>query len=260
MSSILLSDQIIEYFNISSYTIAAPGGQKTVFIVTIDNQKYAFKIIKIADERFEREVSICYQFIENVGIPSILKIEKYGNDTIILEQYIEGHDLTEKIEEFKFNEQKIFKFLLDISNILQPVWEANFVHRDLKPANIRITENGMPVILDFGIARALNENSLTATGGQPHSWPFASPEQLDGKKELISYRTDFFSLGIIAFYLYTNKLPFGESKTAIYEAFEKGKLSVNTSSDRINKFCSSVLKKNPSERPRKIENFKKLLM
>lgn len=259
MASIILSDGIIEHFKITDYFNAPTGGQKTVFIVTINDKLFALKIIKVADERFEREVAICNRFNQSIGIPKIEKIEVYGSDTIILEEYIDGDDLTDRILEYNGNVQKVFDLLLDITYILKPVWESNYVHRDLKPANIRIKNNHKPVVLDFGIARALDENSLTATGSQPYSWPYASPEQFNGKKELITYRTDFFCLGIIGYVLFTNKLPFGNSKVAINERFKSGNLNIDSGNKFIDNFCNTVFTLNPSERPRKIENFIKLL-
>tara|TARA_R100000935_G_C2837145_1_gene168784 strand:+ start:2841 stop:3626 length:786 start_codon:yes stop_codon:yes gene_type:complete len=259
MNSIKLSDGIIQHFEITNYYSAPIGGQKTVFIVTIDSKLFALKVIKIADERFEREVSICNKFVSSVGIPTIQRIELYGTDTIILEEFIDGDDLTNKIADFKNNDKKVLDFISAIAEILKPVWEAKYVHRDLKPANIRIRKNNKPVVLDFGIARALDENSLTATGSQPYSWPFASPEQFNGKKNLISYRTDFFCLGIIAYHLYTNLLPFGNTKLEISESFNSGKLIINSGNQNIDSFCNTVFRVNPSERPRKIDNFINLL-
>jgi len=259
MASIELSKGLINHFKISSYELANPGGQKTVFIVAIDGLKYALKIINIADDRFEREVRICEKFANSDGIPSIKRIEQYEKDTIILEEYIEGDDLSDIISDYKNNEMKVCNLIHAIGIILQPVWIDRYIHRDLKPQNIRIKNNGYPVVLDFGIARALNEDSITASGTQPLSWLFASPEQYSGLKNLISYRTDFFCLGIIAHYLYTSTLPFGNNKKKISEIFLNGKLGVDTGNLTIDNFCNAVFKKDPSERPRKIEKFLKLL-
>ncbi len=259
MTSIELSKNLLDHFKISNYKQANPGGQKTVFIVCINEEQYALKIINNAGDRFKREVKICEQFNDYKGIPKIKKIDKFGKDTIILEEYINGNDLSELIKEYKGDANKIRKLVYTIAVILTPVWEARYVHRDLKPPNIRITENGEPVVLDFGIARALDEDSITATGGQPLSWLFATPEQYAGKKQFISYRTDFFCLGIIAYHLYTNLFPFGKNKNEIEKSFNDDNLIITTGNNFIDTFCNAVFKKNPSERPRKIESFIKLL-
>lgn len=259
MPSIQLSKEIIEHFKITDYNTANPGGQKTVFIVTIEGKKHALKIINIADERFEREIKICNEFSKNTGIPVITKVEQFEKETIILEEYIEGNDLSELVADFEKDDRKICNLLLNIIEILAPVWEAKYVHRDLKPQNIRLNTKGNPTVLDFGIARALEEESITVTGGQPLSWLFASPEQYTGQKRLISYRTDFFCLGIIAFHLYMKAYPFGSNRTEIAERFEQGNLEISTGSQLIDNFCNAVFKINPSERPRNVESLIKLL-
>ncbi len=259
MSSIVLSPDLIKHFHISDYSPARKGGQKTVFIVTIDSIKYALKVINVADERFEREVRICEQYSTQRGIPRIIHIEKFGADTIILEEYIDGNDLCDIRNQYANDERNICVLLYKVGEILKPIWVDGYVHRDIKPENIRIRKDATPVVLDFGIARALNEESITPTGFQPASWLFASPEQYAGKKHLISLRTDFFCMGIVAYFLYTQQLPFGRTKDEINATFKKGNITVTSSSDKINKFCNSVFKIDPSERPRKIETFLNLL-
>lgn len=257
MASINLSAELLKYFEITDYEQANPGGQKTVFIVTINEQKYALKIINVADDRFEREVKICEQFGEVDGIPKIERIEIFDKDTIILEEYIEGHDLSEVLKTYEQDAEKVLELIQRLINILTPVWSDRYVHRDLKPQNIRIRPNGMPVVLDFGIARALDEESITATGGQPLSWLFASPEQYNGQKQYISYRTDFFCLGIIAYHLFTNRLPFGKDRYEIADSFRNNSIEVKTGNELIDCFCNSVFKISPTDRPRKVESLLK---
>lgn len=259
MAAFELNKQLLEHFNVTECIRAKCGGQKSVYKVTIEDQQYALKIINIADERFEREVKICKEFSDHSGIPTIERIEQFEGDTIILEEYISGNDLSDVTHLYKGNSKKICKLIHSISIILQPVWEARYIHRDLKPANIRIKGNGDPIVLDFGIARALDEESITVTGGQPLTYLFASPEQYEGKKHLISYRTDFFCLGLIAYYLYTNEYPFGGNKVDIETSFTKNSLQRSTGNKAIDKFCNAVFKSNPSERPRNIDSFLNLI-
>ncbi len=259
MSALKLSDKILKHYNISDYSTPKSGGQKTVFIVTIEEEKYALKVINIADKRFEREVKICKKYSGYYGIPKLIHIETIGKDTIILEEFIDGNDLCDVSTTFHKDETKICELLSKVTTIMKPIWEDNYVHRDLKPQNIRIRNDGIPFVLDFGIARALDEDSITSAGGQPLTYLFASPEQYAGNKKLISYRTDFFCMGIIAYYLYSNSYPFGNNKNKIQEYFKKSDLSVRIENPIITNFCNAVFKKNPSERPRKIESILKLL-
>jgi serine/threonine-protein kinase len=260
MSSLRLSAEFLKHFGISSYRLGNKGGQKTVFFVDINNVTYALKIMNFVDERFDREVRICSKYSVNDGIPKIIRIEEYEGETIILEEYVDGSDLSDLYKAYKGDEKKICELLMKIGEIMKPIWEDSYVHRDLKPQNIRIRKNGNPVILDFGIARALNEDTITPTGIQPLSYLFASPEQYAGDRRLISYRTDFFCIGIIAFYLYNNFLPFGRNSVEIEASFLSGKLQVNFGSPVLERFCNAVFKLNPSERPRFPETLFNILL
>ncbi|MBK8267435.1 MAG: serine/threonine protein kinase [Planctomycetes bacterium] len=85
------------------------------------------------------------------------------------------------------------------------------VHRDLKPANIIVDEDGQPWLVDFGIAKkpsALDATIVTLPGHFVGSIQCASPEQVEGRPELIDHRADLYSLGVILYQLTTGKFPY----------------------------------------------------
>lgn len=85
------------------------------------------------------------------------------------------------------------------------------IHRDLKPSNIYVDAQGEPHVLDFGIAKATDSESLsgmTQTGQFVGSLPWASPEQVDGTSTKVDLRTDVYSLGAILYQLLAGVLPF----------------------------------------------------
>ena len=80
------------------------------------------------------------------------------------------------------------------------------VHRDLKPENVRITPEGEPKILDFGLAITERPESVDAAGDVEGTVLYASPEQLSG--EPVSARSDLFSLGVMLYELFAGRRPF----------------------------------------------------
>ena len=93
---------------------------------------------------------------------------------------------------------------------LDVIWRRNVVHRDIKPANILITPAGEPRVIDLGIARFLDDTSLTASIAccGPATPIYAAPEQLINRKAMINVRTDFFLLGILVLELMHGFHPF----------------------------------------------------
>lgn len=258
-STTKLTNEFVSKFNITKVIEQKPkSGQKQVYIVEIDAVLIALKIIPIIDERIKRELKIYDVFKNNDGIPCILNVNEYGDELVIFEEYISGKDLSIIKDQYKNNSKKVRTLIYDIAKVLEPVWNKNYVHRDIKPQNIIIRDE-KPVILDFGIARDLDDDTITPTGFQPFSWPFASPEQYFYKREQISYRTDFFCLGILAYHLYTGNYPFGKSKSEIANEFSSEQKSFDVKDKELNNFLNTNLKFRVAERPRTVELFIKSL-
>lgn len=249
-----LTKNFRDTFEITDVHNSFTGGQKQVFIVTKKSEKCALKIFMNYGKREIRELNIYKEFEYIADIPKILSIENYEGDKIVFETFIQGENLKDIFKTYKGNNDKVTKLISHVCNTLKPFWERNpsIIHRDIKPSNIIVRPNCIPVVIDFGIARDLGEKSITDTGQpQPGSWRFATPEQYAGKKELVSYRTDFFSLGVLAYYLFYNKLPFGDTKEAIAEKYNKKDLSYDTVEEcKLTSFFNETLKVLPAERPR----------
>ena len=93
-STTRLTDDFLKTFNISRIIEQKPkSGQKQVYIVEIEGTTIALKIIPTIDERIIRELNIYEVFKEVSGIPCIIKIQKYGDELVVLEEYIDGEDL-----------------------------------------------------------------------------------------------------------------------------------------------------------------------
>ncbi len=237
------------------------GGQKYVFIATCKGIKHAIKMYKRGfGEREQRELQFYKDKKDLKGIPRIIEVITHKNETIVVEEYIKGECLQDIIGRFKENAKKISKLICAIADIMEPIWEERKTHRDLKPQNIIITPSALPVVLDFGIFKDPEQTTMTDTGFQPHSWQFAAPEQHLGNKVHISYRTDFFALGVIAYCLYYQKLPFADKREDVLAKMVAHDTSFTTDSDcSLNTFLSSTLQFDVSARPRNVKLLKEAL-
>lgn len=235
--------------------------QKIVYIIEDTNGKMlAMKSFRNCGERDIQEIEILKRFKSFPGISKIVKVKKYNGNPLLFEEYIEGPDLEDIQASYNDNLKKVLNLTRSIAIILKPIWLKKIVHRDLKPKNIKILKSGSPVIMDFGIARDLAVESITQTGdGQPMTWDYASPEQYAGDKHAISYRTDFFALGLIAYKLFYKKHPFGNSQAEIDQKFQKKDNVIHLDDNKLKDFFEATLAIEPSNRIRDISSLIKLL-
>jgi len=191
------------------------GGQKTVQLA--EHPTIGYVVVKkgaiksyTSLERIKREVELLSE-LNSVYYPKQyhFNIDFKTKEFEIVEDYIEGKELRASMSQFTSPIQ-ILTLINSIVSGLSLIWEKNIVHRDLKPENIIIRPDNKPCIIDLGIARFLDLDSLTQTISPygPCTPFYAAPEQLLNKKNSIDHRTDFFSLGIIALELYLGIHPF----------------------------------------------------
>lgn len=152
-------------------------------------------------ERLEKEVD----FLMRVNDPSIVKCYSafhYGQSFYIVLDYIEGLNIEQYVAaNGPIEEQKTVDMLLKTLTALQSVHEAHIVHRDIKPSNIMVRPNGDICLLDFGVAKDMDNQGGTAYGTVIGTSGYMSPEQADGYS--INYRSDIYSLGCVVFFMLT---------------------------------------------------------
>ena len=185
-----------------------PGSQKDVYkIKSKDYGDCVLKIVK-ADtdvDRVIREIEIVTKY----DIPNVPKmydtgeINLIGNKCIyILEQFIDGNSLRENlIKKHKFNLKEAYTLLETLLITESKLEEYNIVHRDIKPENILMSNNKY-YLIDFGIAKALDMQSLTfvLNTKSPHTPGYGAPELLNYyENRNIDSRTDLFSIGVVIY-------------------------------------------------------------
>jgi len=239
------------------------GGQKKVHLA--EHPQAGLVVIKkgaiksfTSLERIKREVELLSELkSEYYPQQHHFSIDVKSKEFEIVEDYIEGKVLRDAKTEFKTPKQ-IFNLFNSLVKGLSIIWDKDIVHRDLKPENIIIRQNGIPCIIDLGIARFLDLESLTKTISPmgPCTPIYAAPEQLTNNKNLIDPRTDFFGLGIIALELYLGVHPFDPAYVgnhfSIVENIMQNKYIIETDTvkrdDVIKEFASKTLQIQPYQR------------
>ena len=106
------------------------------------------------------------------------------------------------------NYRRIARLIAAVADGLDHAHKANVIHRDIKPQNLLLGQDGLLHITDFGLARMLDEPSLTITGEMLGTPAYMSPEQIDAERDKIDHRTDVYSLGVTLYELLTGQRPF----------------------------------------------------
>lgn len=260
-------------FNIGAQI--AKGGQKVVYSAVCKTDPNIQVVIKDAQvnsaaslQRIMREIN----FLCSLDSPFFPK--NYGSNfdmmtmtMTIIEERIEGETLRSVMSNYS-DWASIKALLLQLIDGLEIVWSKNVVHRDLKPENILIRPNGTPCIIDFGIARFLDMESITNTlqNMGPCTPLYASPEQMRNDKAMIDPRTDFYALGIIALELYLKCHPFDPTIVGsgmLFDNLIAGKYATCTMTIPEDKSVATLAKHllcvQPYMRPRTVTQLRNLI-
>lgn len=162
-----------------------------------------------AIQLFEREARQLQQLGKHDQIPTLSAYFEDNNQLYLLQEYIEGENLSELLEQQGvWNEQQVKDLLLSLLPVIEFIHQKNVIHRDIKPENIiRRREDGQFVLLDFGVAKELSKTVLsTQIGTQIGSLGYAPIEQMLGGEAYPA--SDLFSLGVTCFYLLTQVHPY----------------------------------------------------
>ncbi len=174
-------------------------------------------------ERFLREV----KYSRKVSHPNVIRIHDMlfkNNLCAISMEYFVSQGIDQLLKQVKwFEPEKGLDILYQVAAGMSAAHHQEIIHRDLKPSNILINDQGLVKVVDFGIASAStnNESTLTKAGSIIGTPPFLSPERAKGQDA--HYRCDIYALGIIAYIMFTGRLPYRGEPMAILLQHIKGK-------------------------------------
>ena len=192
------------------------GGMATVYLaqdLALD-RKVAIKVVAPsllsgagAAERFKREARTAAALSHPHIIP-VHAVRETPELLYFVMKFVEGRPLDEILRgEQALPLRMVQAILFEVGQALAYAHRRGVVHRDIKPANIMLDGEGFSIVTDFGIAKPMQADSLTATGSMIGTPYYMSPEQCGGKP--VSGASDQYSLGVVAYQMITGRRPFG---------------------------------------------------
>jgi non-specific serine/threonine protein kinase/serine/threonine-protein kinase len=199
-------------------SLIGEGGMGEVYLAddTALGRKVAIKLLKLGlgTSNIIRQFQAEERILAGLTHPNIARL--YGGAVTInrlpyfVMEYVDGARLDDYCREKKLSTSERLELFRKICSAVAYAHQHLVVHRDLKPANIRVTNDGEPKLLDFGIAKLLDPGTAaieqTMTFGAVMTPEYASPEQVRG--ETMTTASDVYSLGIVLYELLTEQKPF----------------------------------------------------
>ncbi|MCX5457258.1 serine/threonine-protein kinase [Streptomyces albidoflavus] len=232
------------------------GGMGTVFLArTSSGRPVAIKLIHqqfAGDEefriRFRQEVAAARR-VSGAFTAAVVDAAPEAEQPWMATTYIEGQTLAQHIAAAgPLDGVELRRLAIGLAEALRDIHRVGVVHRDLKPSNVVLSAEG-PRVIDFGISRAADQQTLTMTGRVIGTPPFMSPEQLQAPRG-VGPASDIFSLGTLLVYAATGSGPFDADSpymTAYQVVHEEP--SLGAVPEALRAVAGSCLHKEPAGRP-----------
>ena len=189
------------------------GGMGTVYAAVDDllQREVAIKVLNAGLEdptvarRFHAE-AIAVARLNHPGIATIYELFEHDGQQLMVMEFVRGNTLESVLGMGPLEVDRAASIVLALLSALAHAHSLGVVHRDLKPANLILTADGSVKITDFGIARVVGSEQLTAAGFMMGTPSYMAPEQVLGQP--IDGRTDLYTVGLVFFQMLTGELPF----------------------------------------------------
>ena len=255
------------------------GGQGTVY-KAIDSKLGRTVVIKVLPEellaktanvkRFEREARLASS-LDHANICTIFDLNIIDGIHFIAMQYIAGRNVRQLVNGKPLQIESALSIAIQVADALVVAHAQGIIHRDIKAGNVMVNSNGQAKVLDFGLAKLLDDDAARTSGihhteltevGIPYGTAtYAAPEQARGDR--VDSRADIFSTGVLLYEMLTGTWPF-RGKTAVdvrHAVLHEEPLPINQARpdpvpDRLQQIIDRALQKNPRDRYQQISQFR----
>ena len=168
---------------------------------------------RTAAARFRRE----WRLLSKLRHPSLVSLRAAGTldsgCAYLVMDFVDGQDIRRHCRDQRVPVARRLEMLASVAEALAVAHAYNIVHRDIKPANILVDRSGRARLIDFGAARVFDgdlqsRHEHTLTGQIVGTLTYLSPEQASGNSRRADQRSDLYQLGVVAFELFANRLPY----------------------------------------------------
>lgn len=218
------------------------------FVKQFKPQKIDPATLTIARRLFEAEAKILEE-LKHDRIPKLLDYFEENGEFFLVQEFIDGHDLSQEITPGKqLTEDEVVVFLKDVLETLSFVHQHHVIHRDLKPANsIRRARDKKIVLIDFGAVKEFNTQIQNSQGQMQRTVMigtagYTPPEQKWGEP---NFSSDIYAVGVIAIQALTGVLPDSLPRDAKDEIIWRDRCSVN---DRLANILTTMVRSNYRDR------------
>jgi serine/threonine protein kinase len=218
-------------------------------------------------KRFKTEAKSLAR-LEDKNIVNVYALRETEYGLFMVMEYVPAKTISEWLrEKGKFSVKETIDITKQILHAINCVHKANVIHRDIKPNNILLNDDGIVKVMDFGLAKVVQEegSQVTVTQTAAGTLYYMSPEQVKGSRN-IDKRTDIYSLGMTIYEMLTGRNPFekSESEFAIQKRIVEGKIPSPKIYDPLipNQFLKFILKaidKDPDKRFQNITEMEEAL-
>ncbi|MFI5457327.1 MAG: protein kinase [Isosphaerales bacterium] len=233
------------------YQARQVGLNRLVALKVINAKVYAD--VEIA-ARFRDEAEAAARF-QHPNLTHVYEVGEFEGQGYLALEYAAGGSLQQKLAGTPQPPRESAQLVAELARAIHYAHQRGIVHRDLKPANVVLTDDGVPKVTDFGLAKLMErEGGMTRTGDIMGTPSYMAPEQARGTSADVTPATDIYSLGAILYEMLTGRPPFKGAtsistlnQVATQEPLPPGRLQRHTPNE-LETICLKCLEKEPRKR------------